>query len=173
MEFAGIFRALGAEVHLVYRQPLPLRGFDHDIREAMEEALMAQGIILHPNSIPAKLEADGDRRILTLGDGQTIASDLVFFATGRRANVKGLGLEKVGVELNAKDAIKVDDQLAHLAAAYLRHGRRDRPGEPDAGRHRRGPRAGRHPVRQQSAHRLVAEHSVRGVHHPAGRHRRA
>ncbi len=111
VEFAGIFRALGAEVHLVYRQPLPLRGFDHDIREAMQEALEAQGIILHPNSIPTNVAADGDRRILSLGDGSTLTSDLVFFATGRRANVKGLGLDKVGIELNAKDAIKVDDQL--------------------------------------------------------------
>jgi glutathione reductase (NADPH) len=111
VEFAGIFRALGAEVHLVYRQPLPLRGFDHDIREAMAEALSAQGIILHPANTPAKVEADGDRRILTLGDGQKIVTDVVFFATGRRANVRRLGLEKIGVELNARNAIKVDDQL--------------------------------------------------------------
>jgi glutathione reductase (NADPH) len=111
VEFAGIFRALGAEVHLVYRQPLPLRGFDHDIREAMAEALLAQGVILHSNSLPGALEADGERRILTLGDGRKLVTDLVFFATGRRANVKGLGLETIGVELNAKNAIKVDHQL--------------------------------------------------------------
>jgi glutathione reductase (NADPH) len=111
LEFAGIFRALGAKVHLVYRQPLPLRGFDQDIRQAMVEALTAQGIILYPESVPAKVEADGDRRILTLGDGRTLKTDLVFFATGRRANVRGLGLEKVGVELNAKNAIKVDEQM--------------------------------------------------------------
>jgi len=111
VEFAGIFRALGAEVHLVYRQPLPLRGFDHDIRESMQEALSAQGIILHPNSTPAKVEADGDRRTLTLGDGTAISTDLVFFATGRRANVSGLGLDKIGVAVNVRDAIKVDDQL--------------------------------------------------------------
>ena len=111
VEFAGIFRALGAEVHLVYRQPLPLRGFDHDIREAAEEALAAQGIILHPNSTPGKLEADGDRRMLTLGNGETLATDLVFFATGRRANVQGLGLEHAGVELNAKNAIRIDHEL--------------------------------------------------------------
>ena len=111
VEFAGIFQALGAEVHLVYRQPLPLRGFDQDIRQSMADALVAQGVILHPNKTPAKVEADGDRRTLTLGDGTTIATDLVFFATGRRANVKGLGLDKIGVELIAKHAIKVDDQL--------------------------------------------------------------
>jgi glutathione reductase (NADPH) len=110
VEFAGIFRALGAVVHLVYRQPQPLRGFDQDIREAMAEALAAQGIILHPGNTPVKVEADGNRRILTLGDGQKIVTDLVFFATGRRANVRGLGLEKIGVQLNAKNAIKVDEQ---------------------------------------------------------------
>lgn len=111
VEFAGIFKALGAHVDLVYRQPLPLRGFDHDIRESMQEALEAQGIVLHPNSTPTKLEADGEKRTLTLNDGRRLHADLVFFATGRKANVKGLGLEKVGVELNAKDAIRVDDQL--------------------------------------------------------------
>jgi glutathione reductase (NADPH) len=111
VEFAGIFAALGAEVHLVYRQPLPLRGFDQDIRESMAEALSAQGIIQHPNSTPGKVQADGDRRILTLGDGRTLTTDLVFFATGRVANVKGLGLQTAGVELNARNAIKVDDQL--------------------------------------------------------------
>ena len=111
VEFAGIFRALGAEVHLVYRQPLPLRGFDLDIREAAEAALMEQGIHLHPDSRLERLEADGDRRVLTLAGGTRIDTDLVFFATGRRANVQGLGLEKAGIELNAKDAIKVDEQL--------------------------------------------------------------
>jgi glutathione reductase (NADPH) len=111
VEFAGIFRALGAEVHLVYRQPLPLRGFDPDMREAMAEALQAQGVILHPNCLPTQLKADGERRILTFGDNETINADLVFFATGRRANTTGLGLEKAGVELNAKHAVRIDDQL--------------------------------------------------------------
>ena len=111
VEFAGIFRALGAEVHLVYRQKVPLRGFDEDLRAAMVEALTAQGVILHAGYLPKKVEADGERRILTFGDDETIDADLVFFATGRKANVKGLGLDKAGVELNAKDAVRVDEHL--------------------------------------------------------------
>ena len=111
VEFAGIFRALGAEMHLVYRQELPLRGFDEDLREAMVEALTAQGVVLHAGSLPKKVEADGERRILTFGDDETIDADLVLFATGRKANVKGLGLDKAGVELNAKDAVRVDEHL--------------------------------------------------------------
>jgi glutathione reductase (NADPH) len=109
VEFAGIFRALGAEVDIFYRQTLPLRGFDHDLREGLEEALKAQGIGLHPAMLPEKIEADGDKRILTFGGGQTLRTDLVFFATGRKANIRGLGLEAIGVEINAHRAIKVND----------------------------------------------------------------
>src|SRR4051812_1748759 len=47
LEFACILRGLGAEVDLVYRAELPLRGFDQDIREALKEALDAQGIRQH------------------------------------------------------------------------------------------------------------------------------
>ncbi|MBS0643200.1 MAG: glutathione-disulfide reductase [Proteobacteria bacterium] len=111
VEFAGIFRALGAEVHLIYRQPLPLRGFDHDIREALAEALAQQGITLHPGCHPEAVAANGDRRILTYGGGQKLDVDLVFFATGRRANARGLGLEAAGVELNAKGAVRVNEAL--------------------------------------------------------------
>jgi glutathione reductase (NADPH) len=111
LEFAGIFRALGAEVHVVYRQPLPLRGFDHDLREAMAETLQSEGIILHPNRLPKRLEADGDRRVLTFGDNETIDADLVFFATGRRPNTAALGLEAAGVERNAGGAVRIDERL--------------------------------------------------------------
>src|SRR6185312_6627655 len=88
VEFAGIFAALGAHVDLIYRQPLPLRGFDMDLRESLAEALGAQGITLHPSSRPARIEADGDERVLTLAEGMTLRSDLVFFATGRAPAIK-------------------------------------------------------------------------------------
>src|ERR1700678_3202166 len=49
VEFACIFCGLGAEVDLVYRQDLPLRGFDHDMRVALADALREQGVRLHPS----------------------------------------------------------------------------------------------------------------------------
>ncbi|HEX2940064.1 MAG TPA: glutathione-disulfide reductase [Rhodopila sp.] len=111
LEFAGIFKQLGAEVHLVYRQDLPLRGFDHDIREASAEALKAQGIVLHPGCQPEKLEADGEGRILTFGNGQTVRADVVFFATGRRPNTANLGLDRIGITTDVQGAIHVNEAL--------------------------------------------------------------
>lgn len=111
VEFAGIFQALGAQVDLIYRQPLPLRGFDLDLREGLAEALGQQGVAQHPGSRPLKLESDGDHRVLTFGENRTLRADLVFFATGRRPATEGLGLEKAGVKLNEKGAVQVDANL--------------------------------------------------------------
>ncbi|HEY7576503.1 MAG TPA: glutathione-disulfide reductase [Acetobacteraceae bacterium] len=111
VEFAGIFAALGAHVDLVYRQPLPLRGFDIDLRESLVEALGAQGIALHPNSHPAALETTGVERVLALAEGTVLRSDLVFFATGRTPATSGLGLENIGVATNDKGAVLVDQNL--------------------------------------------------------------
>src|SRR6185312_8378802 len=56
------------------------------------------------------LAADGEQRVLSFGDGQTLAADLVFFATGRKPNTAGLGLESAGVTANADGAVIVDHQ---------------------------------------------------------------
>jgi glutathione reductase (NADPH) len=113
VEFAGIFRGLGAEVDLLYRQRLPLRGFDHEIREALGEALEAQGIRLHPSVLLHRLEKleDGSKR-LHLTDGRSFDSDLVFFALGRVPNTAKLGAAAAGVALSANGAVVVDGENA-------------------------------------------------------------
>ena len=113
VEFAGIFRGLGAEVDLLYRQRMPLRGFDHDLREALVEGLQAQGIRLHPSVLLHRLELlpDGCKR-LHLTDGRHFDSDLVFFAVGRVPNTRSLGLERAGVKLAENGAVVVDSENA-------------------------------------------------------------
>ncbi len=110
VEFAGIFAALGSHVDLVYRQPLPLRGFDMDLRESLAEALTTQGIALHHSSHPQKIEAHGNERTLTI-EGKTLHTDLVFFATGRAPATSSLGLDNAGVRSNDAGAVLVDQHL--------------------------------------------------------------
>ncbi len=113
VEFAGIFRGLGSDVDLLYRQRMPLRGFDHDLREALVDSLQESGIRLHPSVMLHRLEQldDGSKR-LHLTDGRSFDSDLVFFAVGRVPNTKGLGLEAAGVTAAANGAVVVDRQGA-------------------------------------------------------------
>jgi glutathione reductase (NADPH) len=112
VEFACILKGLGAEVALVHRAPLPLRGFDEDIRSAAAEALVAQGIACHAGVSPTRIEARGAERVLHLSDGTTQVFDAVFFCTGRKPAIEGLGLDKAGVRLAANGVIAVDDNHA-------------------------------------------------------------
>ena len=148
VEFAGIFAGLGAHVDLVYRQPLPLRGFDMDLRESLAEALGAQGIALHPGSRPAKIEADGDERVLTFGEGQHAAHRPGVLRHRPRAGDQGPWPRQGRRDAERRGRGGGGSASAHQPAAHLCHGRRHRPAEPDAGGDRRGPCAGRLAVRQ-------------------------
>ena len=112
VEFAGVYRGLGAEVDLVYRADLPLRGFDHDIRTALKEAHDAQGIRQHPGHEAASVERRGDSLVLRTHRGAKIVTDCVLFATGREPNTQGLGLDAIGVECTEKGAVVVDEEHA-------------------------------------------------------------
>ncbi len=108
VEFAGIFAGLGSSVELVCRQHLPLRGFDGDMREALAEALQAQGVKLFCNTQPTKVEqVDGGYRV-HLKDGSVRETDLVFWATGRQPNTRGLNLDAAGVQVDDAGRVVVD-----------------------------------------------------------------
>jgi glutathione reductase (NADPH) len=115
VEFACLLRGLGAEVDLIYRAPLPLRGFDEDIRAALAEAMTAQGIRLNPDVTPTRITQAGDELLLGLSTGFVREADAVFFATGRAPNTVGLGLDKAGVETDAAGAVLVDADHATSA----------------------------------------------------------
>lgn len=108
VEFAGIFQGLGSEVDLVYRQHLPLRGFDHDLRTALHEAIEGRGIRQHAGRSPVAIRARGRHYTVELDDGAKIETDCVFFATGRNPNVGALGLNHAGVSVTAGGRIVVD-----------------------------------------------------------------
>jgi glutathione reductase (NADPH) len=109
-EFAGIFAGLGSEVDVVYRQPLPLRGFDEDLRTALADAQAAESIRLHPSATPTAVEDLRGRKRVHISDGSVLDADLVFAAIGRAPNVAGLGLERAGVATGHASAVLVDGQ---------------------------------------------------------------
>ncbi len=112
MEFAGIFHGLGAEVDVVFRQPWPLRGFDHDLRQALAQGVVEQGIRLHPTQTVHRVEPAGEARRVTLSNGHVIEADLVFFAVGRVPKTAGLGLQDAGVATDSRGAVIVDGHNA-------------------------------------------------------------
>ena len=109
VEFASIFNGLGVATTLVHRGGQLLRGFDEEIGVVLAEELAQQGVTLALNEQVRELARDGAGLQLRLQSGRNLATDLVLFATGRRPNVAGLGLEAAGVALAENGAVRVDD----------------------------------------------------------------
>jgi glutathione reductase (NADPH) len=109
VEFACIFNGLGSEVTLVYRGENILRGFDDDVREHLRDEMRARGITVTCGHTVSAVEKAGDEFVTHLSDGNTIAADKVMFAIGRRPNVMGLGIDKVGCKIHEHGGIEVDE----------------------------------------------------------------
>jgi len=109
VEFAGIFSGLGSQVTLVYRGDNILRGFDDDVREHLRKEMEQRGIKVITRQTVAAVEKVDHGYDVELSDNEQVMADLVMFATGRKPNVHGLGLEAVGVKLGVTGGIAVDE----------------------------------------------------------------
>jgi glutathione reductase (NADPH) len=109
VEFAGIFRGLGAQVTLVYRGDNILRGFDDDVREHLRSELERRGITVITRQTVDAVERVEHGFCVELSNRRSFVVDRVMFATGRRPNVTGLGLEAAGVRIAKSGGIAVDE----------------------------------------------------------------
>jgi glutathione reductase (NADPH) len=120
VEFAGVFAGLGSEVTLVYRGDNILRGFDDDLREHLRFEMQKRGIKIVTRQTVAAVEKVDHGYCVALSDHKSFTVDRVMFATGRRPNVAGFGLEKLGVALAQNGGIAVDEysrtSVSHIYA---------------------------------------------------------
>lgn len=108
-EFACILNGLGCEVSQYYRGAQILRGFDDEARGHVAEAMRENGVNIQCGTDVMRLEQveGGIRAVATNGTEHVF--DTVLYATGRKPNSQGLGLEDLGVELGRNGQIVVDD----------------------------------------------------------------
>ncbi|MDF2182874.1 glutathione-disulfide reductase [Neptuniibacter sp. CAU 1671] len=112
VEFAGIFNGLGADTTLVYRGEQILKGFDEEVRTFAADEIAKKGVDLKANTQIASVEKNHDGSLtVSFENGSCLETDLVMYATGRKPNVTGLGLEALGIQLSAGGAIKVNEQF--------------------------------------------------------------
>jgi glutathione reductase (NADPH) len=110
VEFACIFKGLGVDVALLYRGEEILRGFDDDIRAGLREEMVKKGIDVRVMcDVTAIHENAHGGYSAVLKSGDTLDTGLVMYATGRRPNVGGLGLEAAGVALGWNGHVVVDE----------------------------------------------------------------
>ena len=112
-EFAGIFNELGTKVTIVQRSDKLLRAYDHSVVERMMHIATIKGIEFVYNSPFAKIEKSesGGVRVHIEGKEDTLEADVLLAAIGRPPNSEGMGLEDIGVKVDERGAVVVDDDF--------------------------------------------------------------
>ena len=107
-EYASIFMALGVAVTLVDGRDVLLPFLDTEISERLRERFTELGMQFWFNERPVKVENSSSGARLTMNSGRVLESEAALFAAGRRAAVDSLELPKVGLSINDRGYIPVD-----------------------------------------------------------------
>lgn len=125
LEFSDIYTALGCEVTIIEAVDQLMPGFDPDIAKVAERVLINPRPIETRVGIYAKRVIPGAPVVIELANFQTkedldvLEVDACLVATGRIPATKNLGLESVGVELDQRNYIPVDDSMAVISSGEI------------------------------------------------------
>jgi dihydrolipoamide dehydrogenase len=113
LELGSVWRRLGAKVTVVEFLDALLPGMDMDLRKEAAKIFKKQGMELKLGTKVTGAVVKGKKATLTIepakgGASETIEADCVLVAIGRRPHTEGLGLDAIGLELNARGQIETD-----------------------------------------------------------------
>lgn len=112
-EYATIFATMGTKVYLVNDKEKILPHLDAEISSELVLQMQASGIEILFNTRIASLlppPSEADPVAITLESKEVFNVDMFLYAAGRSGNVKGLGLEKIGIKIGPREQILVDGQ---------------------------------------------------------------
>ena len=110
-EYASMFRNLGIKVNLVNTRSKLLEFLDDEIVDALSYHLRDQGVVIRHDETLDRIEGMDDGVVLHLKSGKRLKTDILLWANGRSGNTEELGLENVGLEVNSRGQLEVDQQF--------------------------------------------------------------
>ncbi|MES3107680.1 dihydrolipoyl dehydrogenase [Sphingomonas aurantiaca] len=113
LELGSVWRRLGAKVTVVEYVDQILPGFDGEVRRESAKLFKKQGMELKLSTKVTGVTVDNGVATVTVepaagGASETMTADAVLVSIGRKANVDGLNLESIGLELNKRGQIETD-----------------------------------------------------------------
>jgi pyruvate/2-oxoglutarate dehydrogenase complex dihydrolipoamide dehydrogenase (E3) component len=119
IETAQTFRRLGSRVTIIEPGRQPMGREDLDVAEEIQAILTGEGVEVVLNADPGRVRGlSGDAVAVTVraaeGERTIEGSDLIV-AVGRVPNTADIGLDKTGVELDARSFIRVNERLQTTA----------------------------------------------------------
>ena len=117
MEFASIFRQLGAEVTVVEFLKECIPALDADIAKRLRKVLEKKGVEFYMQSAVKKI-ADGCVSFERKGKILSVEADKVLMAVGRKPNVEGYGLENTSIQYDQRGIVVDDNLLTNVNGVY-------------------------------------------------------
>jgi NAD(P) transhydrogenase len=120
-EYASIFRNFGIKVNLVNSRDKLLSFLDDEIIDALAFFLRDQGIVIRHNEEYERVEQSTDGVVLHLKSGKKLKTDILLWANGRTGNSQEMGLEALGIAVDHRGYLLVNDSyqtaVPHIYAA--------------------------------------------------------
>ena len=112
LEMGSVWSRLGADVQVVEFLDHITPGMDKEISQEFMKILKKQGIKFHMQHKVEKIKKNNEGAVISTtdkdGNKKDFDCDVVLISVGRKPNTNGLNIEKIGVELDAKQRIKTD-----------------------------------------------------------------
>ena len=109
MEFASFFNSIGTKVTVVEMLPKILGNLDGEVSARLQTIYTKKGVTFNLGCKVVAVEGNTVVFQDPQGETQRVSGDKILVSVGRRANIKGFGLENIGVE--TERGIKVDDHM--------------------------------------------------------------
>ncbi|MCI2228749.1 dihydrolipoyl dehydrogenase [Polaribacter sp. MSW13] len=115
LELGSVYKRLGADVTVIEYAPKITPTMDADISKELQKVLKKQGIKFAVSHGVTSVERKGDEITVKATNKKDeeveFIGDYCLVAVGRKAYTQGLGLEKIGVEVNERGQVAVNDHL--------------------------------------------------------------
>lgn len=111
LELGSVWKRLGAKVTVLEYLDRIMPGMDTEIASEALKAFKQQGLEFHLGSKVTGAKVDGDTVTVEVDGMEPIHCDRVLMAVGRKPNCEGLGLDEIGLELDDKGRVPVDEHF--------------------------------------------------------------
>ncbi len=119
-EYASIFASLGIKVNLINTRDRLLAFLDDEITDALGYHLREEGVMIRHQEEYERIDYADDAITLHLQSGKHIRTDILLWANGRSGNTSTLGLENIGIDVDHRGQININNDyqtdLAHIYA---------------------------------------------------------
>ena len=109
VEFAYILNSFGVETTIIEALPTIIPFEDKDIQRELKKHLKKSGIKIITKVFAEKIEKSDDGVELFLNNGKSVKAEMLLSAVGRKPNTENIGLENIGLKIDEKGFIPVDD----------------------------------------------------------------